>query len=503
MDIEDTIVAVSSPPGSAARGIVRLSGPESMAIAQGMFTAEDGAVLVGRPGPAHVSGVVRVGGGVLPAAVYLFRGPRSYTRQDVVELHTLGSPPVLGMLVEACLAAGARRAEPGEFTARAFLAGGLDLSQVHGIAGMIAAQSDDQLRAAERLLHGALSATAEQAREELADLLSLVEGAMDFADEPISFITVADLRGRLAAVLASLESTAAAGARAERWLRLPRVLLAGAPNVGKSSLLNRLTGMDRVICAPLAGTTRDVVTAPLSLDETDCLLMDAAGLEAQGGTWPHPECGTGVPPVIPPTRRRCHSSLREPRGHPAFVARAAGESDAKAQAAALAAIREADLTIHVLDASVGDAALRLAPSSGDAPVILALNKCDLLPEGARPAAWARCDVEHDGGCLVSAVTGEGIARLKEMIASRLHGRRADADDAAIALMAEHREALSEAIEALLAAITAADDCDEELTGADLVAAELHLAADALGLLVGKDQTEDMLDRIFARFCVGK
>jgi tRNA modification GTPase len=463
MDIEDTIVAVSSPPGSAARGIVRLSGPESIAIAQGMFTADDGAVLVGRPGAAHVSGAVRVGGGALPAAVYLFRGPRSYTRQDVIELHTLGSPPVLGMLVEACLAAGARRAEPGEFTARAFLAGGLDLSQVHGIAGMIAAQTDDQLRAAERLLHGALSAAAERAREELADLLSLVEGAMDFADEPISFITVADLRRRLVAVLASLESTAAAGARAERWLRLPRVLLAGAPNVGKSSLLNRLTGMDRAICAPLAGTTRDVVTAPLSLDETDCLLVDAAGL----------------------------------------VAQASSEPDAKAQAAALAAIREADLTIHVLDASVGNAALRVAPSDGDAPMILAWNKSDLLPEGARPAASARCDVEHDGGCLVSAATGEGIARLKEMIASRLHGRRADADDAAIALMAEHREALSEAVEALLAAITAADDCDEELTGADLVAAELHLAADALGLLVGKDQTEDMLGRIFARFCVGK
>jgi len=375
------------------------------------------------------------------------------------------------MLVEACLAAGARRAEPGEFTARAFLAGGLDLSQVHGIAGMIAAQTDDQLRAAERLLHGALSAAAEHAREELADLLSLVEGAMDFADEPISFITVADLRRRLAAVLASLESTAAAGARAERWLRLPRVLLAGAPNVGKSSLLNRLTGMDRAICAPLAGTTRDVVTAPLSLDVTDCLLMDAAGLDAQ----------------------------------------AAGESQTKAQAAALTAIREADLTIHVLDASVGDAALPVAPS-GDAPVIVALNKCDLLRKGDCQVGRATPDGTSTRSptsgrarptCFVSALTGEGIARLKEMIASRLHGRRADADDAAIALMAEHREALSEAVEALRAAITAADDCDDELTGADLVAAELHLAADALGLLVGKDQTEDMLGRIFARFCVGK
>lgn len=463
MDVEDTIIAVSSPPGSAARGVVRLSGPEAFAIAQGIFAADDGTALMGRAVPVRVMGNVRVGGGALPAAAYVFRGPRSYTRQDVVELHTLGSPVVLGMIVEVGLATGARRAEPGEFTARAFLAGGFDLSQVHGIVGMIAAQSDDQLRAAERLLHGRLSTTAEQAREELADLLSLVEGAMDFADEPISFITAVDLRHRLAKVLASIESTAAAGTRAERWLRLPRVLLVGEPNVGKSSLLNRLTGMDRAICAPVPGTTRDVVTAPLSLDGADCLLMDAAGLTED----------------------------------------AASEPDAKAQAAALAAMRDADLIIYVVDASAGDLSLLKAPGGDETRTIVALNKCDFLVEEASRAARGWRDVENACGCLVSAVTGEGIERLKELIAVHLQGRRGDTDESAIALMAEHREALSEALDALRAAVSAAEDCDDELSGAELVAAELHRAADALGLLVGKDQTEDMLGRIFARFCVGK
>ena len=345
MNLEDTIVAISSPRGSSVRGIVRLSGPESVRIAADLFSSAAGDDLRAVVENRYIEGRVSVGPGRLPGAVYLFRAPRSYTRQDVVELHLLGSPGVLALLVEACLAAGARRAEPGEFTARAFLAGAFDLSQVHGIAGMIAARSDHQLRAAERLLHGALSATAEQAREELADLLSLVEGALDFADEPIEFISASELRRRLAAVHEALRSTSAAGLRAERWGQLAHVVLAGEPNVGKSSLLNKLTGLDRAICAPIAGTTRDVLSAPLELESVECLLIDAAGLTDQ-------EDATG------------------PYG--------------QAQAAARHAVKHADLILQVVDATMspaGEEGERPLLANSTAPRLIVANKCDLISQG--------------------------------------------------------------------------------------------------------------------------
>ncbi len=462
MNLDDTIVAISSPPGPAARGIVRLSGLESFRMAGRYFHAADAESLESIKEAICLSGRVDLLGAFFPAKVYVFKAPRSYTRQDIVEIHLLGSPGLLGILVEQCLASGARRAEPGEFTARAFLAGALDLSQVHGIAGMIAARSDLQLQAASRLLHGELSRTAEKAREELADLLSLVEGAMDFADEPIEFIAPVELRRRLASVHQALQSTAAAGLRAERWGELPRVLLAGPPNVGKSSLLNRLTGVDRAICAPIAGTTRDVLTAPVSLDGMDCLLMDVAGLD-----------------------------------------NASSELDAAAQAAARTAIQNADLMLQVFDASASMEAPR-TQSADLTPSVMVGNKSDLLDDFAKQHLKNELSRQfNDRVFLVSAVTGEGCESLKSAIATSLRDRPVDINDAAIALVAEHRQALEDALEALRRAKELADKSGESVADADLIAAELHAAADALATLVGRDDTEDLLGRIFSRFCVGK
>ncbi|MCG8408205.1 MAG: tRNA modification GTPase [Phycisphaerales bacterium] len=473
MNVEDTIVAVSSPPGAAVRGIVRLTGPRSFEIYERLFSEEaptdaspdaehDEISISGFP--RYVQGAVKMGTRDFPAAAYLFRGPRSYTRQDVVELHLLGAPGLLGRVVESCLAAGARRAEPGEFTARAFLAGALDLSQVHGIAGMIAARSDLQLQAAERLLHGALSETANRARETLADLLSLVEGALDFADEPIEFISPVELRQRLTEVYDALRDTTAAGLRAERWAQLPHVLLVGAPNAGKSSLLNRLTGLDRAICAPIAGTTRDLLSAPLRLDEAECLLIDMAGLEK----------------VI-------------------------HEVDAKAQEAARRAITNADLILQVIDVTME------GPTEGidkvvreNVPVIVVGNKIDRVAQDQHTALASQLSAKTgDSVCLTSAVTQEGCEQLKRTIEQRLHDRNVHAGDATIALMAEHRRALQKAIDALQRAIDLAANNEDSLADGDLVAAELRVAADELATLVGKDQTEDLLGRIFSRFCVGK
>lgn len=468
MNIDDTIVAVSSPPGAAPRGIVRVCGPDTVRIVGSLFSASDGRALDNSQDNCLIAGSVRLEPGSLPATAYVFRGPRSYTGQDLIELHLLGAPGVLALLVEGVLAAGARRAEPGEFTARAYLAGRMDIAQVHGVAAMIAARSDLQLQAAENLLHGALSRTAHEAREELADLLSLVEGAMDFADEPIEFITPRQLRERLGRVVTSLQRAVDAGLRAERWGQLPRILLAGPPNVGKSSLMNRLTGTDRAICAPVPGTTRDVLSAPLKLDEVDCLLLDVAGTDQAGSAM-----------------------------------------EADIQAAGRRALAEADVILVVCDASRDDWLGAAVPpwmhQVDRRPAIVVGNKADLLSDERRGqvAAALAADARRPR-CLTSAVTGEGCDRLRTLIEDGLGNRTPDqGGDSTIALMAEHREALLEAVAAGRRAVEIAGASGESLADAELVASELHEAAERLGTLVGRDLPDEMLGRIFSRFCIGK
>ncbi|MEK6644459.1 MAG: tRNA modification GTPase [Planctomycetota bacterium] len=461
MELEDTIVAISSPPGAAMRGIVRLSGQRAVHLAEAVFKCADDSRLSEQSSSTHQEGSLQVSGHRLPAFASIFRSPRSYTRQDMVEIHLLGAPTILGMVVEMLIAAGARRAEPGEFTARAFLAGALDASQVHGVAGLIAAKSDQQLRAAEQLLHGTLSQTANDAREELADLLSLVEGAMDFADEPIEFITPNQLRERLTVVRDKLQTTVAAGQRTQRWARLPQVVLIGSPNAGKSSLFNRLTGMDRAICTPIAGTTRDAISAPLAINESECLLIDTAGIEAT-----------------------------------------ADELRARSQSVTLRQARHADLLLHVVDMT---APPETAPeSNAGVTTILVANKCDLVQPSERLGTLDAMATHYEiAPVAVSAATGEGCVELTRRIAASLIHSDTEGRDDGIAMMAEHRDALIDALETIERAIKLATDGGSQLENADVVALELHTAADSLAMLVGRDDTEALLGRIFSRFCVGK
>ncbi|HPF40977.1 MAG TPA: 50S ribosome-binding GTPase [Phycisphaerae bacterium] len=472
MTIDDTIVAVSSPPGAGARGIVRLSGPAAISIANAIFHPADGEILMEPIAPSRAGGALSIAGVSSDGAVQVFPRGRSYTGQTLIEIHTLGAPIILGELLEACLAHGARRAEAGEFTARAYLSGRIDLTQAHGVAGMIAAQTDRQLQAAERLLHGRLGAVAREAREDLADLLSLIEGAMDFADEPIEFIDVQTFRRRLADIRRRLEDTISAGLRAERWEATPRVVLVGRPNAGKSSLLNRLSGTDRAISAPVAGTTRDAISAVVDLGESRCLMIDAAGAPAVKEE--APEDGESI--------------------------------DDQAARMASDAERAANLRLIMFDMSreesIDDAVDRWMVRAG--PRIVVANHADVATRERRRAfdAWL---AGRPGltGLVVSARTGDGCEALREAVADHLGVADAAENDAAIALMAEHRDALERALDAMDRAIALADACDAQLNDADLAAAELRIAAEALGALVGMDHTEEMLGRIFSRFCVGK
>lgn len=456
-DTGDTIAAVSSPPGPAQRGIVRVAGPDALRIAANCFVAADGQPLALQPAWSRIPGSVRLGQTPLPAVACVFRKPRSYTRSDLVELHLLGSPGVLALLLDDLVAAGARRAGPGEFTARAFVAGGLDLVEAQAVAALIFAQSDAELSAARRLLSGDLSIVAAAAREELADLLSLVEGALDFADEPIDFITADQLRDRLAAIESRLMTTLSAGRAAERLGALPQVVLVGLPNVGKSSLLNRLAGRDRAIASPIAGTTRDRIAAPITLPDGHALLVDVAGAH-----------------------------------------RAADRLNVLAQGSAAAAAQDADLTIHVVD-TAAPVAPELTPNT-----IVVLNKRDLLSSAELGIIL---DQLRSGGVerpiAVSAATGEGCDQLIDAIAAALRGRRADVREHLLALAVEHRDALSAAIAAIRRAADLAASDERARTDAELIAAELRDAADRMGLLTGELVPDELLGRIFARFCIGK
>jgi len=276
-DPHDTIVALSSAPGPGARAVVRLSGHGAMAVARRVFSCA-GPVEAGKQqlleGEVQLPGVAAR----LPACLYCWAAPRSYTGQDVVELHTLSSPPLVELLVSACLNAGARAAQPGEFTMRAFLAGKLDLTRAEAILGVIEAGSRDELKQALAQLAGGMARPLHELREDLLNLLADVEAALDFGDEDLQFVEQTELLRRLTRGLAlvtllrrQLDQRSISGLTF-------RVVLAGRPNAGKSSLFNALAGSAAALVSAEPGTTRDYLVHMLDLAGVGVELIDTAGL---------------------------------------------------------------------------------------------------------------------------------------------------------------------------------------------------------------------------------
>ncbi len=444
-DVRDTIAAVATAAGAAGIGIVRLSGPRAIAIAQALT----GATL--QPRRAHYLRFLDADGAVIDDGLALsFPAPRSYTGEDVVELQAHGSPVLLAQLLRRCLALGARAARPGEFTERAFLEGRLDLAQAEAVADLIHAGSAAAARAARRSLDGEFSRAVAELAEGLSVLRMHVEAAFDFPDEDIDLLATPALAARLDDVRDALSALRARAERGRRLVDGLHVVIAGPPNVGKSSLLNALVAEDRAIVSAIAGTTRDLLREDLQLDGVALTLVDSAGLHASGD------------PLEAEGMRRARAELSR-----------------------------ADLVLAVLDASASDEgacdALAAELPAGVA-VLWLLNKCDLVPAAAPPLS--------PEALAVSARTGAGLEALRDRL--RVAAGHDLGAGGSFSARARHLDALDRCAAALSTA-------GRQLAAgqAELAAEDLRLAQAALGQVTGMVDADMLLGRIFAGFCIGK
>ena len=462
---DDAIVAIATPPGRGGIGIVRISGPASRAIA---------ARVLDRPQhlePRHAT-FTRVRETDEVVATY-FPAPHSYTGEHVVEISAHGNPVVLQAIVASAIAAGARLAEPGEFTLRAFLNGKRDLVQAEAVADLIAAATPLQARVAFDQLEGTLTERIAAIDGDLFDLIARLEASLDFPDEGYHFIEPADAARRIACVLTRLDDLLGS-ARTGRLIRDgATVVVAGRPNVGKSSLFNMLAGADRAIVTPIAGTTRDLVSERVDIAGLAVTLIDTAG-------W------------------RETRDVIEREG----VARSRQARDI------------ADLLVLVLDRSVPIQCEdeELLAATADRPRIVVANKSD-LPEGfhtgrlkpapttetVSPLESVGAGFSRLGGIEVSAKTGAGFDDLRRAMVRELTGRESLRDAAAIS-NTRHIALLQQARASLVAAQKAAAVAG---TPEEFVLVDLQAARARLDEVVGTRTSEDLLQHIFERFCIGK
>lgn len=442
---DDTIVAVSSAAGPARRAIVRLSGPDALAALRAVFLADDPRSLANPPRHRLIPGNLRLTGvhSPLPALLYFFRAPRTYTGQDLAEIHTIGSPPLVERLVSDLLSAGARPAQPGEFTLRAFLAGKKDLPQAEAVHAVIEADSDADLRVALAQLAGGVSQPLHELRSELLNLLADLEAALDFADEDIEFVSRADTLGRLDAALEQL--TALRRQFEERAIsgRPVRIAFVGLPNVGKSSLFNKLAAGDAIV-SDVPGTTRDYLMRRSTLGGVGVEYIDTAGWE-------------GAQDTIVDQAQRLGREQASRADAIVWCVEAGGKFSAE-----------------------DESRLR----STGVKVIRVWTKCDLLPQQDVPAIPA--SVRLTGG------TDELLAALVREVTSLARSS-----------LAPSQSRCRHHLDACIIELSQARELASASNSPEFTAAALRTAIDQLGEMTGAVYTNDLLDRIFSRFCIGK
>jgi tRNA modification GTPase len=449
LNLEDTIVAISTPPGRGGLGVVRLSGAEARSIAERILRFSGEADW--RPWRVQMAELHSVD----QVLVTFFEAPRSYTAEDVVEISCHGSPVVLRHAVERALEAGARLADPGEFTLRAFLNGRIDLPRAEAIRDLIEATTLYQARVAAQQAGGSVSRRIAPLKEQLLDLIALLEAGIDFAEDDVSVATAGEVLRRLAPVLEGVSQLAASfqyGGLVRAGLTLAIV---GRPNVGKSSLFNRLLEQDRAIVASAPGTTRDIVSETASIGGIPVKLYDTAGI-------------------------REGAALVESLG----IERS------------FQAMADADLTLVVVDISQPlddqDQAL-IARANRHGRSLVAGNKLDLAPKQSRDRQGAVASIS------VSALTGEGIAQLREAILEALAPKGAFEQETGFITSLRHEQLLRESAGYLEKAGAAV----EAGIPHEMLLLDLYSALGPIDAITGATSADDILNRIFSTFCIGK
>jgi tRNA modification GTPase len=457
----DTIAALATSPGEGAIAIVRLSGPDSLSIADRVFRGKSGPPPSQRPAQTFVHGTIINDTGIADEVILLiYRAPHSYTREDSVEFQGHGGSTAAKRILRAVLDAGARMAEPGEFTKRAFLSGRIDLLQAEAVLDLIRARSDRAAEAALEQLTGTLSHSFGKLYDQTLALAADLEATLDFSEDELPDSVMCDVIDRRHHVEAGFKALLASWDEGHLLREGALVVIAGKPNVGKSTLLNALVGKDRAIVTPIAGTTRDIIEEQIVIDGYPVRLVDTAGL----------------------------------RETPCEIER-------EGVTRALSAITHSDCIIYVIDGATGMDAEDF-DLIRDLPIhktIIAKNKFDIATNQTnRSVPTNSSDVLLNAGILISAKYGTGLTDLKKAIIGILGIRSSGASHASIS--ERHRQLLvlshKEVIEAgLLLGVPNPE--------AALAASRLRSALETLGEVTGRTYHEELLNTIFSRFCIGK
>ncbi len=469
MNLDDTIIAIATPPGRGGIGVVRFAGPEALAIARPMLRLKHeltpGSAVFGElvePGcqerQSTKTGTKALAQDGSPSridevVVTYFRKPHSYTTDDIVEISAHGSPVVLRHIVELAQARGARLAEPGEFTMRAYLNGRIDLTQAEAVRDLIDSQTLYQARVAAQQLEGALSRRLQPVKQKLVELIATLEAGIDFAEDDVSVLPNAAILERIAGLRLPLEQLARSFAFGKLVHEGLTLAIVGRPNVGKSSLFNRLVERERAIVTAAPGTTRDLVSETIAIGGIPVRLVDTAG-------------------------------IRE----------ALDEAESIGIRRSLEALADADIVLVVLDASqpLESVDLQLIELVTGRPAVLVANKTDLNSQFPMPA----CQLP---AVRTSASTGEGLSELRSEILRQGGGESGSEGESAFLTSIRHQKLVNDSLAGLQAAQVAVDTSVPH----EMLLLDLYSALRPLDEITGATTTDDILNLIFSSFCIGK
>jgi tRNA modification GTPase len=483
MNLDDTIVAIATPPGRGGIGVVRLAGPEARSIALPMLRLkhelEPGRAVFGElvepPGsdadPDGADASSRTGVSapdeqrIDEVVVTYFAKPHSYTTDDIIEISAHGSPVVLRHVVELAMTRGARLAEPGEFTMRAFLSGRIDLTQAEAVRDLIESQTLYQAKVAAQQLEGALSRRLQPVKQKLVELIAVLEAGIDFAEDDVSVLPSEQILERIGSVRAPLQELATSFAYGKIVHEGLTLAIVGRPNVGKSSLFNRLVERERAIVTATPGTTRDLVTETVSLGGIPVRLVDTAGIR-----------------------------------------RALDEAESMGIQKSLEALADADLVLLVLDASQPASAedSELLRQMEQRAAIIVENKVDIAPPPSPTAkddspGAARAGATQAATVRTSAVTGDGIPELRKVILGHVSGESGANAESGFLTNARHQRLVQDS----LSGLSAAKKAIANRIPHEMLLMDLYSALRPLDEITGATTSDDILNLIFSRFCIGK